>query len=89
MHYIAEPDENWVIAVQLHMLHSVISQSWMRFFYGLIFDSHFYFIRYQWYQITVFPNLVIYHELRDFGVSLRDRNFPSVRSHESPKSPWF
>ena len=36
---------------------------------------------------SVFPNLVIYHELRDFGVSLRDRNFPSVRSHESPKSP--
>ena len=38
---------------------------------------------------TVFPNLVIYHKLRDFGVSLRDRNFPSVRSHESPKSPRF
>ena len=34
---------------------------------------------------AVFPNLVIYHELRDFGVSLRDRNFPSMRSHESPK----
>ena len=34
---------------------------------------------------AVFPNLVIYHELRDFGVSLRDRNFPSVRSHESLK----
>ena len=34
---------------------------------------------------AVFPNLVIYHELRDFGVSLRDRNFPSMRSHKSPK----
>ena len=43
----------------------------------------------QYRLLSVFPNLVIYHELRDFGVSLRDRNFPSVRSHESPKSPWF
>ena len=33
----------------------------------------------------MFPNLVIYHEFRDFGVSLRDRNFPSVRSPESLK----
>ena len=36
---------------------------------------------------TVFPNLVIYHEIRDFEHEPRDKNFCSVTSHESPKSP--
>ena len=34
---------------------------------------------------TVFPNLVIYHEIRDFEHEPRDKNFCSVTSHESPK----
>ena len=34
---------------------------------------------------SVFPNLVIYHEIRDFEHEPRDKNFCSVTSHESPK----
>ena len=38
---------------------------------------------------AVFPNLVIYHELRDFGYDPRDKILLLVISHEPPKSPWF
>ena len=31
------------------------------------------------------PELVIYHELRDFGPSLRDKIFGSVKNPEPPK----
>ena len=34
---------------------------------------------------AVFPNLVIYHKLRDFGHGPRDKILLLVRSHESPK----
>ena len=34
---------------------------------------------------SVFPNLVIYHELRDFGHGPRDYFLLLVTSHESPK----
>ena len=34
---------------------------------------------------AVFPNLVIYHEFRDFGHSLRDKISGPVTSHEPPK----
>ena len=33
----------------------------------------------------VFPNLVIYHELRDFGHGPRDKILLLVTSHESPQ----
>ena len=36
---------------------------------------------------AVFPNLVIYHELRDFGHSLREKILLLVTSHEGPKTP--
>ena len=36
---------------------------------------------------AVFPNLVIYHEFRDFGHSPRDKFLLLVRSHERAKTP--
>ena len=36
---------------------------------------------------TVLPELVIYHEVRDFRPSLRDKKFLLVTNHEPPKSP--